>query len=433
MDEAESCSWEMSNHQVVKVRRETIAACITCPLCNKLLKAATTISECLHTFCKKCIYDKLSDDELECYCCPICNIDLGCAPLEKLRPDHNLQDVRDKIFPLRRRKAKAPEVVPHVTLPVRRKERSLSSLVVTTPRVSTQTGTTGRRTKSLMRNAASLRASGFSVKKEEHYVDERLNGSSSPTETLDQFTHNIRQSSSNAEPSRKLASNKDTKNFDGPPEGKADLWKPLNCLVEVANRSKSVKVNSQGSVAKSESMHASEGEPQTHKPKVKKQKSKDQEKNNDSGPIKPRKRRVRRKREASSEEIAILPQALVDAASARCEKRCGPVWFSLLASEEQEGDAPLPQVPSSFLRIKDGSLTVSCIQKYLMKKLNLTNEAEVEIKCMGQSVLPTLQLHNLVDLWLQSVSTSERVEATLGSSARDFVMVLAYSRKVKDP
>lgn len=58
---------------------------------------------------------------------------------------------------------------------------------------------------------------------------------------------------------------------------------------------------------------------------------------------------------------------------------------------------------------------------------------QVEIKCMGQSVLPTLQLHNLVDLWLQTVSTSERVEATLGSSARDFVMVLAYSRKVTDP
>ncbi|RVW96083.1 E3 ubiquitin protein ligase DRIP2 [Vitis vinifera] len=35
--------------QVVKVRRETIAACMTCPLCNKLLKEATTISLCLHT------------------------------------------------------------------------------------------------------------------------------------------------------------------------------------------------------------------------------------------------------------------------------------------------------------------------------------------------------------------------------------------------
>ena len=33
--------------------------------------------------CRKCIYKKLSDEEMEC--CPICNIDLGCVPLEKLR------------------------------------------------------------------------------------------------------------------------------------------------------------------------------------------------------------------------------------------------------------------------------------------------------------------------------------------------------------
>lgn len=40
---------EMSNQVVVKVKREAIATCMTCPLCNKLLRDATTISECLHT------------------------------------------------------------------------------------------------------------------------------------------------------------------------------------------------------------------------------------------------------------------------------------------------------------------------------------------------------------------------------------------------
>lgn len=42
---------EMANNLVVKVKRETIAACMTCPLCNKLLRDATTITECLHS-CK---------------------------------------------------------------------------------------------------------------------------------------------------------------------------------------------------------------------------------------------------------------------------------------------------------------------------------------------------------------------------------------------
>lgn len=57
---------------------------------------------------------------------------------------------------------------------------------------------------------------------------------------------------------------------------------------------------------------------------------------------------------------------------------------------------------------------------------------QVEIKCMGQPVIPTLQLYNLVDLWLQTASTSERVSAMIGSSAKDFVMVLTYARKVQD-
>ncbi|KAJ0079177.1 hypothetical protein Patl1_23275 [Pistacia atlantica] len=105
---------------VVKVKREILEACMTCPLCNKLFNEATTISKCLHTFailkkidgiacsdspvlkhfwllklllihwmlkmkpvCKKCVYEKLADDEVDY--CPVCHIDLGCLPVEKLR------------------------------------------------------------------------------------------------------------------------------------------------------------------------------------------------------------------------------------------------------------------------------------------------------------------------------------------------------------
>lgn len=49
---------------------------------------------------------------------------------------------------------------------------------------------------------------------------------------------------------------------------------------------------------------------------------------------------------------------------------------------------------------------------------------------MGQPVLPTLRLHNLVELWGDSAAlTSERIPAAIGSSAKDLVMVLAYARK----
>lgn len=46
---------------------------------------------------------------------------------------------------------------------------------------------------------------------------------------------------------------------------------------------------------------------------------------------------------------------------------------------------------------------------------------------MGQTLIPTLTLNNLYDLWLQT-TTNERVSATIGSSAKDFVMILGYAR-----
>lgn len=37
----------------------------------------------LETVCKKCIYNKITREELDC--CPVCKVYLGCAPLERLR------------------------------------------------------------------------------------------------------------------------------------------------------------------------------------------------------------------------------------------------------------------------------------------------------------------------------------------------------------
>jgi len=99
------------------------------------------------------------------------------------RPDNSLQDLRNKIFPFNKRKQKAPVAIPSVLLPARRKERSLSSLVVSTPRVSTQSTMTGRRTKPT-RKALGLQGSSFSVekliKKEEELLEDRQDSSCSP-------------------------------------------------------------------------------------------------------------------------------------------------------------------------------------------------------------------------------------------------------------
>ncbi|KAG6426916.1 hypothetical protein SASPL_111155 [Salvia splendens] len=449
------------SHQVVQVRREALAPCMTCPLCHKLFRDATTIIECLHTFpslpfltwvfrlesgfssrglrlidlvCRKCIYKKLSDEEMEC--CPICNIDLGCVPLEKLRPDHNLQDVRAKIFPHKRIKVKSPEVVTPVALPAKRKERSLSSLVVSTPRVSAQVGMTGRRSKSITRKAS--RGSSFTIEKPVVNSVEDQAESSSSQEMLNKSTPNNRQNSSAGEPSNH-SPDKERENCSEQWEGKFDLWKPLTCLVEAANRSKSSKSNTQYSHVKSEEQNPYEEEVLLKKTKNKEQrkkpKLKEEKNSSDHNPPeieRPRKLRRVRQKAQNFGNFRVPPQVVLDAAGAKFDRRNCPIWFSLVASNEVDGDAfPLPQISASYLRIKDGSIPVSFIQKYLKRKLDLTNDVEVDIKCMGQTIIPTLTLNNLVDLWLKTASI-DRVKATIGSSARDFVMVLGYARRAPD-
>ena len=63
-------------------RLSDINAELTCILCSGYLVDATTISECLHSFCKACIVKYLETNK----CCPICE-----APLHSTKP---LLDIR---------------------------------------------------------------------------------------------------------------------------------------------------------------------------------------------------------------------------------------------------------------------------------------------------------------------------------------------------
>ncbi|KAM1251062.1 hypothetical protein ACFX2J_033371 [Malus domestica] len=451
--------------QVVKVKREKLEACMTCPLCNKLLKEATTISLCLHTFCRKCIFEKLSDEEGDC--CPVCEIDLGILPVEKLRPDHNLQDIIAKIFPVKGKKVDTPEANvpeandPDVTpssLPVKRKERSLSSLVVSTPKVPLQSGLTGKRSRALSRKGAVLRGCSFSAeeaaKRDDSIEDHPM--SSNSTGTLDEFAQNKSQDS--PELSYERTANKYMNNDVEIIEGKADLWTPLNCLVEAANRTKSSKPNSQGLHAKSDptssldselymSQIKAEGElpnaldciRNAYTPKTKKKEAdqKARGKNNSngtgaSGPVKRKRvRTANQNRVAASGESSASTQLMLDTCGAKY--RNVPVWFSLVASEDWKGEISLPQISACCLKIKDGKMPVSTIQKYLAMKLELSSENEVEILCRGQPVLPTWQLESLVELWCRTAPTTKKIPVTVGSSAKDFVMVLNYCRRVQTP
>ncbi|ESR33339.1 E3 ubiquitin protein ligase DRIP2 [Citrus sinensis] len=422
-----------TTEQTLKVNREKLVACMTCPLCSKLFRDATTISECLHSFCRKCIYEKITEEEIDS--CPVCNTDLGCAPLEKLRADHNLQDLRIKIFPSKRRNLDAPDSVSSVPLPARRKEISLSSLAISTPKSPVKSSSSGRRSKPVPKKTLVQEEYTSPIEEPIKDVEDPPELSSEP---LCRNTQTKRQILSATESSIQHTPDKGTEDIARPFDGKSDLWKPLNVLVEAASKTKANKSNSRGTVGKPILLDAHDND-LTLRTKLKDCGNTSKAHGNENGTIpgssgsaRPRKSLGRPKKAAVSAGLNVSAQAVVDT-NQRFDGRFGPIWFSLVASDEQEGDEPLPQISSCYLRVKDGRLPVSFIKRYIVKKLNLISEAEVEISLRGQPVLSTLELHNLINWWVQTSSASERIQTVVGSSAKDFVMVLSYGRKAQPP
>ncbi|XP_062286395.1 polycomb group RING finger protein 6 [Scomber scombrus] len=69
---------------------------IRCALCCGFLIDATTITECLHTFCKSCIVKYFFYSNR----CPTCSIVVHqTQPLYNIRPDRQLQDIVYKMVP----------------------------------------------------------------------------------------------------------------------------------------------------------------------------------------------------------------------------------------------------------------------------------------------------------------------------------------------
>ncbi|XP_039019897.1 uncharacterized protein LOC120151558 [Hibiscus syriacus] len=101
------------------------------------------------------------------------------------------------------------------------------------------------------------------------------------------------------------------------------------------------------------------------------------------------------------------------------------IWFVLQASENQEKEPFLPQIPKRYLRIKDGKMTVQLLMKYLVNKLRLDSESEVEIRCKGQQLEPFLTLQQVRDeIW----SSRDAVTLLPHTSTPHHLMVLHYAR-----
>jgi len=81
-------------------RAAAIANRLTCSICGELYKEATTISECLHTFCRDCIDSRIIIGT-NSNKCPECNTPIAPDPysLKQILYDRNLDDIVRKLFP----------------------------------------------------------------------------------------------------------------------------------------------------------------------------------------------------------------------------------------------------------------------------------------------------------------------------------------------
>ncbi|KAL0918775.1 hypothetical protein M5K25_010809 [Dendrobium thyrsiflorum] len=102
------------------------------------------------------------------------------------------------------------------------------------------------------------------------------------------------------------------------------------------------------------------------------------------------------------------------------------IWIALRPAENQVNEPFLPQLPKSYLRIKDVRMTIRLLMRYLANKLGLHDESEVEITCRNQQLMPFATLEDVREhIWF--VRDTEAPGPS--SPPTDHVMKLYYSRR----
>lgn len=87
----------MSEKKERKIKLADIKEHISCYLCKDYLTEATTIIECLHTFCRTCIEKYLKDNNNDCPNCG--NVIHQSHPLQYISFDRTMQDIVYKVRP----------------------------------------------------------------------------------------------------------------------------------------------------------------------------------------------------------------------------------------------------------------------------------------------------------------------------------------------
>lgn len=86
----------MTMHRTTRIKITELNPHLMCVLCGGYFIDATTIVECLHSFCKMCIVRYLESSKY----CPICDVQVHkTKPLLNIRSDKTLQDIVYKLVP----------------------------------------------------------------------------------------------------------------------------------------------------------------------------------------------------------------------------------------------------------------------------------------------------------------------------------------------
>ncbi|KAL9226433.1 hypothetical protein vseg_002248 [Gypsophila vaccaria] len=103
------------------------------------------------------------------------------------------------------------------------------------------------------------------------------------------------------------------------------------------------------------------------------------------------------------------------------------LWFTLLPSPHQCVQPSSPRLSKSFLRIKDEKLKVRLVMKYVAHKLGLDCESQVEIRCRGQVVEPTLTLEQVRHkMWSPNQQAMTLIHNS-AASPKQHILLLHYT------
>ena len=84
------------NGSFVEFHLEPVRPHLICSLCDGYFRDPYTITECLHSFCKSCLFYAFAEGFRSC---PKCEISLSPDPKKKVLPDRTLEEVVNTLFP----------------------------------------------------------------------------------------------------------------------------------------------------------------------------------------------------------------------------------------------------------------------------------------------------------------------------------------------